>query len=40
MKYKVGGLDAILQWTADYNVTTWRARGSAMVILNTWGRRQ
>jgi hypothetical protein len=40
MKYKVGGLDVILQWTADDNVKTWRTRGSTVIILNTMGRRQ
>jgi hypothetical protein len=23
MKYKAGGVDAVLQWTANDNVTTW-----------------
>ena len=40
MKYKAGGLDAIMQWTADDNVKTWRARGSTVIIINTKGSRQ
>jgi hypothetical protein len=40
MKYKAGGLDAILQWTADDNVKTLRDRGSKVIILNKRGKRQ
>jgi len=40
MKYTAGVTDAILQWTADDNVTTWRASDSTVIILNTKGRRQ